>query len=61
MVCQSTTRCRCSALCDCRCSVCRCGDGERQLQELQAAHAALGKHNDSLRRSHEALQLHSDR
>uniref|UniRef100_A0A3B3VA72 Cellular inhibitor of PP2A n=1 Tax=Poecilia latipinna TaxID=48699 RepID=A0A3B3VA72_9TELE len=34
---------------------------ERLLKELQAAHISLSKQNDTLRKNHEALQLHKDR
>uniref|UniRef100_M4A743 Cellular inhibitor of PP2A n=1 Tax=Xiphophorus maculatus TaxID=8083 RepID=M4A743_XIPMA len=34
---------------------------ERLLKELQAAHISLSKQNDTLRKNHEALQLHRDR
>lgn len=39
----------------------RSSESERQLKELQVAHASLGKHNDSLRRDHQALQLQNDK
>uniref|UniRef100_A0A087XBF3 Cellular inhibitor of PP2A n=1 Tax=Poecilia formosa TaxID=48698 RepID=A0A087XBF3_POEFO len=34
---------------------------ERLLKELQAAHISLSKQNDTLRKNHEALQLHKDK
>lgn len=41
--------------------MCRSSESERQLKELQAAHASLSKHNDSLRREHQALQQQNDK
>lgn len=39
----------------------RFNDGERLLKDLQAAHVSLSRQNDSLRKSHENLQLQHDR
>lgn len=39
----------------------RFNESERVLKELQAAHSSLSRQNDSLRKSHENLQLQHDR
>lgn len=39
----------------------RFNESERVLKDLQAAHSSLSRQNDSLRRSHENLQLQHDR
>lgn len=39
----------------------RFSESERLLKDLQAAHSSLSRHNDSLRKNHEHLQLQNDR
>lgn len=51
----------CVGVTSCDVSLHRFNESERLLKEQQAAHASLTKHNDSLRRNYEALQLQHDK